>query len=503
MFKRLLSFLIIYILLISIIPTASASAYSTEDSDSMHTSNTSTTLSATQVSLHIDGTGYNSFGFLTDSDYIHYYTSKGACTLSLQSDIDFYSLYIMFDLEPDSYTITNNTTGETITAGNNGFLHEYVTLPFSTTSVEITFPSEVSLSEIRAYTEGTPEDIQIWESPLDGETDILLLATHGDDDHLFFAGLLPLYAAERGYKVQVAYWTSHRPHTNKRTHEMLNGLWEVGVTNYPVFGPFEDFRQDTLDMTYWVYDYRGITEEELLSYVLTLVRRFDPQVVVCHDINGEYGHGMHMLYTDLLIKALRISNDATAYPEIAQQYGLWDVPKTYIHLYEENPITIDYDSPLDAFNGMTAFEVSQKIGFPCHVSQQKEVMFTEWLYGSNNTITNASQIKDYNPSLFGLYRSTVGEDTNKNDFMENIVSYEQQALLKEEQLRAEAERLENERNNTEPSETNQPNTELQAPLETGKSVSRQQIAILLVVSTSILVFILSTFLLARKRKRPK
>ena len=162
-----------------------------------------------------------------------------------------------------------------------------------------------------------------------------------------------------------------------------------------------------------------------LAFVVEQLRRIKPQVVVGHDINGEYGHGMHMVYTDCLIKALDIAPDASRFKTLAHKYGTWDVPKTYLHLYEENEIRMDYDQPLTAFDGMTAFEVSQKLGYPCHKSQQY-TWFTRWINGSNNEITKATQIKTYSPCDFGLYRSTVGSDEAKNDFLENLTLYADQ-----------------------------------------------------------------------------
>ena len=108
---------------------------------------------------------------------------------------------------------------------------------------------------------------------------------------------------------------------------------------------------------------------------------------------------------------------------------------------------IDYDVPLEAFDGMTAFMATQTYGYPCHETQQY-TWFTDWINGKTTPITKATEIKSYNPSHFGLYRSTVGEDVLKNDFMENITSYEEQARLEAERLeqeRLEAERLEKER----------------------------------------------------------
>jgi hypothetical protein len=144
------------------------------------------------------------------------------------------SLYLMFNLEYGSYTITDDINGKSITAGEYSFLHEFVDLTeaFGYTPTEITLHfsnGSVRLSEIYVFSPGTPPDfVQLWEPPLEGGADILLLATHGDDDQLYFAGLFPYYAGELKCRVQVAYMTDHRNGTYVRTHEMLNGLWETG-----------------------------------------------------------------------------------------------------------------------------------------------------------------------------------------------------------------------------------------------------------------------------------
>ena len=401
----------------------------------------------------ISGTGYSGFKFLFDNDIGTYKKSDGNTTIKLENSAGMGSLYLLFNLEYGDYTITDNITGDMITAGQHGFLHEYINLEeafgYCPTTVTLHFKNGiVRLSEIYVFSSGkAPDYVQMWQPPLEGETDLLLLATHGDDDQLFFAGLFPYYAKDQGYAVQVAYLTDHRNLTYKRTHEILNGLWATGVTAYPVFGDFEDFLIESLNGTYQEYVRLGRTKEEIQEFVVTQLRRFKPMVVVGHDIAGEYGHGMHMVYTDTLLQVLPLAADPTAYPESADKYGTWDVPKTYLHLYNENPIVIDYDQPLDSWDGLTAFQVTQKYGYPCHESQQY-TWFTKWINGKGTKITKASEIETYNPSLFGLYRSTVGADTQKNDFMENIVSYAEQAQQEAERLeqeRLEAERQEQER----------------------------------------------------------
>lgn len=405
-------------------------------------------------STGITGTGFNSLGFLTDGNIDTYRSSSGSAAITLTNDTGMAGLYLLFDLEYGAYTVTDNGSGKSFTAGEEGFLHEFLdlTAAFGTapTSVTLNFSNgTVRLSEIRVFS-GTdvPEDVQVWDSPLEGGADLVLFATHGDDDQLFFAGLLPLYAGEKGCRVQVVYLTDHRNLTNTRVHEMLNGLWAVGVTAYPVFGSFADFLIESLEGTYDEYRYNyGTTREELQSFVVEQIRRFKPLVAVGHDLNGEYRHGMHMVYADLLTKALSLTGDPEAFPDSADRYGVWEIPKLYLHLYEENPITIDYDQPLEAFGGLTAFQVTQKLGYPCHKSQQY-TWFTRWINGRNGEITKASQIETYNPCCFGLYRSTVGPDVTGGDFLENIVTYAEQERLEQERLeqeRLEQERLEQER----------------------------------------------------------
>lgn len=381
--------------------------------------------------------GTDDTAFLFDGKDGTYKNLAKNTSLTFETDDGIGSLYIMFALSPGEYVITDNDSGKTETVGKYGFLHEYIDITElfgkTLTSLTVSFQGGVRLSEIYVFTAGeTPSFVQKWLPPLEGNTDLLLFATHGDDDQLFFAGLLPHYAVYEGYRVQVAYLTDHRNLTEGRVHEMLNGLWAVGVTAYPVFGTYADFRIDDMELTYKHYEKLGTTRDELLGFVTEQLRRFKPLVVVGHDFNGEYGHGMHMVYADLLARSITISGNKSEYPESAEKYGVWEVQKAYFHLYEENPIIMDYDTPRDCFDGLTAFQVTQKYGYPCHLSQQY-TWFTNWLNGKGS-ITKATQIKTYNPCEFGLYYTSVGADVNKNDMFENIVTYAEQERIEQERI---------------------------------------------------------------------
>ena len=302
--------------------------------------------------------------------------------------------------------------------GESGFLHEYIQLKNSEEIKELTltYKENVQISEIYCFTIGeVPNWVQKWKTQTEN-VDLMLFSTHSDDEHLFFAGLLPTYVA-KGYNVQVSYLTNHNDNP-ARLHEQLDGLWNVGITNYPVIGPFSDAFANSLEGAKKNLETAGFTQDDVIKFQVEQIRKFKPLVVVGHDENGEYSHGQHMLNADSLKQAIVKSDDENYDEETAKEYGLWQTPKLYLHLYLQNQITMNYDVPLDYFDGKTAYEVS-KIGYSYHKSQQY-TWFTKWLNGVNNSFTSATQITKYSPVEFGLFYTSVGEDIQKNDMFENI-----------------------------------------------------------------------------------
>jgi hypothetical protein len=78
---------------------------------------------------------------------------------------------------------------------------------------------------------------------------------------------------------------------------------------------------------------------------------------------------------------------------------------------------------MDVLNGLTPLEV-EKNAYLKHESQQ-----WTWFYVDDEY--------QYSCADFGLYRTTVGNDSGKNDMMENIVSYEEQEELERQRLEEE------------------------------------------------------------------
>lgn len=367
--------------------------------------------------------GIPSAELLFDMDLETTQRCEAEASLTLEGRIG--ALYLVFDRPYGTLLLTDEETGTVAAAPTGGMLHVFLdmqehlgTAPHRLT---ISFPAgEALLNELRAFPPGeVPGWVQRWERIPEGKADLLLLSTHGDDEQLFFAGLLPWYAGEKGLRVQVVYFTDHRNLTAHRVHEMLDGLWAVGVRDYPVFGHFDDYYTFDLEDAYRYYEEKGYPRQALLAFVTEQLRRYCPLVAVGHDPAGEYGHGMHQLTADLLKEAVMLSGDADAFPEQLDRYAPWQVPKTYLHLYPENSITMDWDIPLEAFHGMTAYEVTKELGFPCHASQVSD--FAWYFRGADR----ATEVTKYSPCRYGLYHSTVGEDTGIGDFFEHLTPREE------------------------------------------------------------------------------
>lgn len=357
------------------------------------------TASAKEITEGIEFSGINTSA-VTDAKLS---THAEATEFTIKSSEEIFGIFIEYNKIPDAGHIGDRIIAE------KGFLHEFIELDGET---KVTLSYEYAdICNIRVFGNGEiPSDVERWEAVKD-EVDVLLLATHSDDDQLFFAGLLPTYTS-RGADVAVAYFVNHFD-TYNRTHELLRGLWHCGVRIYPEISPFPDGYSESIDGAKSYLSSQGISDTDIDNYNKMLIEKYKPQIVVLHDFKGEYGHGAHMLATDSFIKALENASDSP-------------VKKVYVHLYEENVLTLDIDTPIDTFDGKTAFQVSQD-AFQYHESQHW-TWFYGWIYGKSEEITHSSQIRSYNPAFYGLYYTEVGPDTGTNDMLENITLYKEQVI---------------------------------------------------------------------------
>lgn len=333
---------------------------------------------------------------LTDGQYLTLYRGD---KLTVTAEEKFRAVYIIWNVIPDFYTI--NVNGKT--EGFEGdFLHKLIKLDDCTDRLEISCGKEEEICDVYLFRNfDFPDFVQQWENPCE-QADMMILSAHADDEYLMFGGTIPYYAKERDLRVQVAYLTAH-PDEQPRPHELLDGLWTAGVENYPVTGIIDDIPATpiwTIGEAARLYDLEAVTE-----WFTEQLRRFKPSVLITHDINGEYGHGAHKLAAKTAAEALELAGDPESYPDSAEKYGIWEVPKTYLHFWQENAVEMDWEIPLQSFGGMTAREAAA-LCYGCHKSQHKY----GYIVGYEDK---------WDCRRFGLYRSLVGADT-KADFMDNI-----------------------------------------------------------------------------------
>lgn len=429
--------------------------------------------------------GYNKIG----DGNIKTFNSIKQITVTSYAEIK--SVYIIFNKKFIGYTVSGSNGS---VENKSEFIHSFTDVTrISEKEMTITFTDTAEVSELYVFTtDDTPNWVQKWRSN-EKNSDLLLVSTHADDEQLFFAGVLPYYAGEKGYEVQVAYFTNHNDNYI-RNHELLNGLWTVGVTRYPEISTIPDAWADNRAAAVNNLKKSGLTENDALSFQVYLLRKYKPLVVVGHDLSGEYGHGQHILNSTTLITAVEQANKEQSFKDTADKYGVWDTPKLYIHLYKENPVIMDWDIPLKAFDNKTAFEMTQQ-GFLCHTSQQG-TWFKRWLFGADGKQSKSTDIVNYSPCKFGLYRTTVGSDVQRNDFFENITTYgeqEKQRLASEEAERLEAERLENEKQQAIKQEEIRKQTE-----QKQKTV---RMTIICVIAATILLLVVIMCIVLKKRKK--
>lgn len=367
--------------------------------------------SAAEYKATVSGTEYKKIA--TNTSYSAKSDFKAGSKIEITSEKDLEYLYIVWYQVPDTYTVN----GQKI---DDGFLHKLVKLDTPSKEVSIELTADAGICFIKAYAndEAIPEDIQEWRTT-PSKVDVMYFSCHADDESLFFgASIATILNNHPDAEVQLVYMTNHKANEKYREHERLDAMWALGLKNYPIVGEVADAYATTLEGGIATVKY-----DELLTTFEGYINDYQPKVVITQDINGEYGHGQHMVMTKAVIEAV----------ETCAKEG-FDVPKLYVHLAEENQLLLDCRVALDSYGGKTAVDVAKE-AYKKHVSQQYC-----WFYVTDNDSDKKGNL--CNCAKFGLYRTTVGTDTEK-DMLSNIKTYkteaEEEAAKKAEEAKKQAE----------------------------------------------------------------
>ncbi len=347
---------------------------------------------------------------MTNGKFTNYWYTHEAkhnfLTFVAPSKSPIYSIYLCFKQIPDAYEVQvpRGSGWETVAVGDPFYAHAYFEIPGGAGSVRIYVPTEtrqvLGFNQVYAFSEGeAPDWVQRWEPPLEN-ADILFMSTHPDDELIFFGGAIPT-AVDQGRKVAVSYLTYSN--TTRRS-ELLNGLWALGVRNYPYIGDFTDSYGKNAEAQYKALG----GEKKVHGWAAGVIRQAKPRVIVCQDLEGEYGHPMHKVMADTVTTVFSQTADPAQYPESAEQYGVWQADKLYVHLWKENSSRFDWETPLASFDGKTGIELADTAYRTLHVSQKASGMSVD------------DEGVKYDNHLFGLYASTVGPDVKGGDFFEHL-----------------------------------------------------------------------------------
>lgn len=355
-------------------------------------------------------TGASSNKLLDDNYQTYWHTQKAADKyIQIECAQPISYLYVCYIYKPSSLIIQSSSDGSTwqdiAYESPSEYNHILYTLDTPSTSLRIYAPTHsegsFGVNEIKALSQGAlPSYIQQWKPTWD-KADILIFAAHPDDEAVFFSGIIPYYAGEQDKKVIVSYLTTNPIF---RCSETLNYLWTMHENHLPLYANFEDVYCEGTSYAQKIWGY-----EKTIDYMVNVIRQRKPDIIISHDLNGEYGHGQHMFTAEALKQAVLLASDATYHTSSYEEFGPHLVKKLYLHLYEENQIRLDvFDDPLEEYDGLSAIDIAQ-IGILEYASQLHFQVVRVHLDDSPTTCYN-----------YGLAYSSVGLDTIGKDIFENI-----------------------------------------------------------------------------------
>ncbi|MBR5231503.1 MAG: PIG-L family deacetylase [Clostridia bacterium] len=346
---------------------------------------------------------------MTDGDYKTAMEGKPAVYPQLvikTGDTPVSSIYVEFGKNRQPFGVYLKQEGEwkRVASCNAAHAQEYVTFPATTGTIRVRFDTarkakRVDIAEVHLYSEGeTPPAVHDWKATNE-KTDLMVVVAHPDDELLWLGGTIPHYAAA-GKKVTVVYLTCG---DYFRELELLNGLWHCGVRNYPVLAGYRDFKPGS---TRGVYDDWG--RVSVNYYLTTLIRTLRPEVVVTHDLKGEYGHPQHIVCAYTVERAVKFASQAKYGTEEIEAVPVWNVKKLYVHLGDKPTTVMNWDVKETAFGGKSSFAVASE-AYAMHISQQ-----------AGRTYEMAAKGSEYDAYVYTLAYTTVGADKKGGDFFENV-----------------------------------------------------------------------------------
>ena len=259
-----------------------------------------------------------------------------------------------------------------------------------------------------------------WQPP-PNKIVLLAVSAHPDDEGIFFGGALPYYSTVLNLPTMLLCMADGG--NTVRQDELRCAAWTYGLRYEPLFGHFANINSstvtnnpytNTIDMTwdYWAgVGFRGDGSDvaagkaRAINFVAEQIRRYRPDVIITHDLNGEYGHDNHKATAYAVTQAFFVAADPNATATNLVGLPPWQAQKLYVHLYPTNRFFHKFlETPCAALTNQTPHQVVN-LGLTCHVSQGP----IYWIAAS--VYLPAGYYTPWPSEWWGLYASMVGPDT--------------------------------------------------------------------------------------------
>jgi LmbE family N-acetylglucosaminyl deacetylase len=333
--------------------------------------------------------------------------NNGIINIKIPKSKEIDGIYLRFFSSSNNYSIISYSKKRKKLNNYNisGFnmIHKYFKLNEDSKEITINLYSNdskyIGICSLRVYEKGkVGVSVERWA--FIEKCDLMVISSHRDDELLFFGGTIPFYALVKKKKVCTIFMSGTGIN---RTREALSSQWSMGIKNYPIFMGFPGGFHKGIYGT--IKDWGG--EENVLNKIVEIIRHYKPDVIVTHDIKGEYGHPTHRTVPFLVKKAIKLASDKNKFIYSYKNYGVHDVKKVYFHLYKKNKIIMNWNKESALLDYKTSYQVAC-IGYDKYYSQHKK-------WGMS-----FKRVKKYPNYLYGLVHTTVGKDIKKDDFFENI-----------------------------------------------------------------------------------
>ena len=291
---------------------------------------------------------------LSDQRYNSRISFKSGETLELTLASGAKGVYVAWYAAPESALVEALDASGTVlssTEASADLLNDYYVLPEGSARLRISGQKPFAISELSVYnTQSAPEQLHVMTAQ-QSNPKVMLIAAHTGDEAYYFGSLLPFLT---GGDAAIVFLSSESRQMQQQT---IEGLYSLGCRTQPVFGGFQYYRTTLgIDKIFGLFDKVTVSD-----WFTRLIRRYQPETIITHSVEGEDGDGVHLLTATQTLQAVTNAADASREYISERAYGVWQVQAVYQHLSSGDAPLYDTASPISAFGGASANSLAQAV----------------------------------------------------------------------------------------------------------------------------------------------